>query len=137
MCWAAPASKRSAAFAEEGYVGRDGEVPVPACEAMEQDGRLASRVLEILLRGVSTRVPARAAGDGYERDRVLVQVRRTSASACSCRSRIHGLECFSLISRFAGPAPPRICLGTCARDLLSPWPSAPSRICLVRAETVT
>jgi putative transposase len=36
-------------------VGRDGEVPVPAYEAMRQDGRLASRMLEILLRGVSTR----------------------------------------------------------------------------------
>jgi putative transposase len=37
-------------------VGRDGEVPVPAYEAMQQDGRLASRMLEILLRGVSTRL---------------------------------------------------------------------------------
>ena len=36
-------------------VGRDGEIPVPAYEAMQQDGRLASRMLEILLRGVSTR----------------------------------------------------------------------------------
>ncbi len=35
--------------------GKDGEVPVPAYEAMQQDGKLASRMLEILLRGVSTR----------------------------------------------------------------------------------
>ncbi len=35
--------------------GRDGEVPIPAYEAMRQDGRLGSRMLEILLRGVSTR----------------------------------------------------------------------------------
>ena len=32
-----------------------GEVPIPAYEAMRQDGRLGSRMLEILLRGVSTR----------------------------------------------------------------------------------
>ena len=35
--------------------GQDGEVPVPAYEAMQEDGKLASRMLEILLRGVSTR----------------------------------------------------------------------------------
>ena len=35
-------------------VGRDGEVPVPAYEAMQQDGRLARRMREILLCGVST-----------------------------------------------------------------------------------
>jgi putative transposase len=35
--------------------GQGGEVPVPAYEAMQQDGRLGSRMLEILLRGVSTR----------------------------------------------------------------------------------
>ena len=32
-----------------------GEVPVPAYEAMRADGKLGSRMLEILLRGVSTR----------------------------------------------------------------------------------
>ena len=32
-----------------------GEVPVPAYEAMQADGKLGSRMLEILLRGVSTR----------------------------------------------------------------------------------
>jgi transposase-like protein len=35
--------------------GPDGEVAVPAYEAMQQDGKLGSRMLEILLRGVSTR----------------------------------------------------------------------------------
>ncbi len=35
--------------------GQDGEVPVPAYEAMQRDGQLGSRMLEILLRGVSTR----------------------------------------------------------------------------------
>ncbi len=35
--------------------GPGGEVPVPAYEAMQQDGKLGSRMLEILLRGVSTR----------------------------------------------------------------------------------
>jgi putative transposase len=35
--------------------GQDGEVSVPAYEAMQQDGKLGSRMLEILLRGVSTR----------------------------------------------------------------------------------
>ena len=35
--------------------GKGGEVPVPAYEAMRADGRLGGRMLEILLRGVSTR----------------------------------------------------------------------------------
>jgi len=35
--------------------GPEGEAPVPAYEAMQQDGKLGSRMLEILLRGVSTR----------------------------------------------------------------------------------
>jgi putative transposase len=33
----------------------EGEVPIPAYETMRQDGRLGRRMLEILLRGVSTR----------------------------------------------------------------------------------
>ncbi len=32
-----------------------GEVPIPAYEAMRQEGKLGGRMLEILLRGVSTR----------------------------------------------------------------------------------
>ncbi len=35
--------------------GQDGEVPIPAYEAMRREGKLGSRMLEILLRGVSTR----------------------------------------------------------------------------------
>src|SRR5437870_11755999 len=35
--------------------GEEGEVPIPAYETMRQDGKLGSRMLEILLRGVSTR----------------------------------------------------------------------------------
>jgi hypothetical protein len=35
--------------------GSDGEVPIPAYEAMRSEERLGSRMLEILLRGVSTR----------------------------------------------------------------------------------
>jgi putative transposase len=35
--------------------GKGDEVPIPAYEAMQHDGRLGSRMLEILLRGVSTR----------------------------------------------------------------------------------
>jgi hypothetical protein len=40
--------------------GEEGEVPIPAYETMRQDGKLGSRMLEILLRGVSSGV----AGDG-------------------------------------------------------------------------
>jgi len=35
--------------------GEEGEVPIPAYEAMRSDRKLGSRMLEILLRGVSTR----------------------------------------------------------------------------------
>jgi putative transposase len=35
--------------------GQEGEVSVPAYQAMRQDGKLSRRMLEILLRGVSTR----------------------------------------------------------------------------------
>ena len=35
--------------------GKGGEVPLPAYEAMRADGKLGSRMLEILLQGVSTR----------------------------------------------------------------------------------
>jgi len=34
--------------------GEDGEIPIPAYEAMRSDEKLGSRMLEILLRGVST-----------------------------------------------------------------------------------
>ena len=35
--------------------GRGGEVEIPACEVMRKDGRLADRMLSILMHGVSTR----------------------------------------------------------------------------------
>ena len=35
--------------------GREGEVPIPAYEAMRREWKLGSRMVEILLRGVSTR----------------------------------------------------------------------------------
>jgi len=35
--------------------GQDGEVPIPAYQAMQADDKLGSRMLEMLLRGVSTR----------------------------------------------------------------------------------
>ncbi len=35
--------------------GEDGEVPIPAYEALRRDDALGNRMLEILLRGVSTR----------------------------------------------------------------------------------
>lgn len=35
--------------------GKGGEVEIPAYEAMQQDGRLGERMLEIVMRGVSTR----------------------------------------------------------------------------------
>ena len=37
------------------HSGREGEIPIPAYEAMQREGKLGSRMLEILLRGVSTR----------------------------------------------------------------------------------
>ena len=47
--------------------GKGGEVEIPAYEAMHQPGRLADRMLEILLAGVSTRNYARVIGDGRHR----------------------------------------------------------------------
>jgi len=55
--------------------GEEGEVPVPAYEAMRQDEKLGNRMLEILLRGVSTRqyravLPAMAETVGVSRSSV-------------------------------------------------------------------
>lgn len=55
--------------------GPDGEVPIPAYEAMQQDTKLGSRMLEILLRGVSARqyknvLPEMAETVGVERSSV-------------------------------------------------------------------
>src|SRR5690606_10089106 len=35
--------------------GASGEVEIPACEAMQKDARLADRMLQIMMAGVSTR----------------------------------------------------------------------------------
>jgi putative transposase len=58
--------------------GKDGEVPVPAYEAMQTEPRLGSRRLEILLQGVSTRkygevLPAMAETVGVSRSSVSRQ----------------------------------------------------------------
>jgi transposase-like protein len=53
-----------------------GEVPVPAYEAMGQEGKLGSRMLEILLRGVSTRQYGRVLPEMAE----TVGVSRSSVS---------------------------------------------------------
>src|SRR5207245_2296981 len=55
--------------------GEEGEVPIPAYEAMRQDGELGNRMLEILLRGVSTRqygqvIPEMAETAGVSRSSV-------------------------------------------------------------------
>jgi len=56
--------------------GQDGEVLVLAYEAMQGDGRLGSRTLEILLRGFDPTIQARAAGDGQNGWGVEVQCER-------------------------------------------------------------
>jgi len=58
--------------------GKDGEVPVPAYAAMQTEPRLGSRMLEILLQGVSTRkygevLPAMAETVGVSRSSVSRQ----------------------------------------------------------------
>ena len=63
---------------------RDGEVRVPAYEAMRQGGKLSSRMLEILLRGVSTRqyrrvLPEMAETVGVSRSSVSRQAVEASA----------------------------------------------------------
>ena len=55
--------------------GQDGEVPIPAYQAMQKDRKLGGRMLEILLRGVSTRpyravLPAMAETVGVSRSSV-------------------------------------------------------------------
>jgi transposase-like protein len=57
--------------------GKDGEVPIPAYEAMQADGKLGSRMLEILLRGVSTRQYKRVLPEMAE----TVGVSKSSVSA--------------------------------------------------------
>lgn len=56
--------------------GEGGEVPLPAYEALRADGKLGSRMLEILLRGVSTRQYAKVLPEMAE----TVGVSRSSVS---------------------------------------------------------
>jgi len=57
--------------------GQDGEVPIPAYQAMQADDKLGSRMLEILLRGVSTRQYKRVLPEMAE----TVGVSKSSVSA--------------------------------------------------------
>jgi transposase-like protein len=77
-------------------VGRDGEVPVPAYEAMQQDGRLGGRMLEILLRGVSTRqykhvLPEMAETVGVSKSSVSVEASEEELRKL-CERRWDGIE---------------------------------------------
>jgi transposase-like protein len=63
--------------------GKEGEVPVPAYEAMRRDGKLRSRLLEILLRGVSTRqynrvLPEMASAVGMSKSSVSAEAIKAS-----------------------------------------------------------
>jgi putative transposase len=79
--------------------GEDGEVPVPAYEAMRRDEGLGSRMLEILLRGVSTRqyqavLPAMAETVGVSRSSVSREAVEASEAELQrlCERRLDHLE---------------------------------------------
>lgn len=79
--------------------GQDGEVRIPAYEAMRQGGKLSSRMLEILLRGVSTRqyrkvLPEMAETVGVSRSSVSRQAVEASEEQLRqlCERRLEGLE---------------------------------------------
>src|SRR2546422_8204885 len=76
-----------------------GEVPVPAYEAMRADGKLGSRMLEILLRGVSTRqyakvLPEMAETVGVSRSSVSREAMEASEAELKrlCERRLDDLE---------------------------------------------
>jgi putative transposase len=78
---------------------RDGEVRIPAYEAMRQGEKLSSRMLEILLRGVSTRqyrqvLPEMAETVGVSRSSVSRQAVEASEEELRrlCEGRLEGLE---------------------------------------------
>ncbi len=80
-------------------LGQDGEVPVPAYEAMQQDGRLGGRMLEILLRGVSTRqyqhvLPEMAHTVGVAKSSVSAEAIEASEEELKklCERRWEGVE---------------------------------------------
>jgi putative transposase len=79
--------------------GRDGEVPIPAYEAMRSEEKLGSRMLEILLRGVSTRqyravLPEMAETVGVSRSRVSREALEASEEELKrlCERRLDELE---------------------------------------------
>jgi putative transposase len=78
---------------------QDGEVRIPAYEAMRQGEKLSSRMLEILLRGVSTRqyrqvLPEMAETVGVSRSSVSRQAAEASEEELRrlCERRLEGLE---------------------------------------------
>jgi len=79
--------------------GEEGEISIPAYEAMRQDGRLGSRMLEILLRGVSTRqyravLPEMAETVGVSRSSVSREVIEASEEELKrlCERRFDALN---------------------------------------------
>jgi putative transposase len=79
--------------------GEGGEVPLPAYEAMRADGRLGSRMLDILLHGVSTRhyaavLPQMAETVGVSKSSVSRQVAEASEEELRrlCERRLEALE---------------------------------------------
>ena len=79
--------------------GEGGEVPVPAYEAMRAEGKLSSRMLEILLRGVSTRqyaavLPQMAETVGVSKSSVSREAIEASEEELRrlCERRLESLE---------------------------------------------
>ena len=79
--------------------GADGEVPIPAYEVMRSDQKLGSRMLEILLRGVSTRqyravLPAMAETVGVSRSSVSREAIEASEEELRrlCERRLEELD---------------------------------------------
>jgi transposase-like protein len=79
--------------------GRDGEVPIPAYEAMRSEEKLGGRMLEILLRGVSTRqyravLPEMAETVGVSRSSVSREAIEASEEELRrlCERRLDELE---------------------------------------------
>jgi putative transposase len=79
--------------------GEGGEVPLPAYEAMRAEGKRGSRMLEILLRGVSTRqdaavLPQRAETVGVSKSSVSRQVIEASEEELRswCERRLEELK---------------------------------------------
>jgi putative transposase len=79
--------------------GEGGEVPVPAYEALQAEGKLGSRMLEILLRGVSSRqygavLPQMAETMGVSKSSVSRQAIEASEEELRslCERRLEALE---------------------------------------------